>query len=594
MTSSQLSLTAILYRNRFGLVISALVLLTQSLIVVLLPLPVRTLIDQVLPLNSQDVFTLDFLLGRHSGDRSHWLWLISFGLAGLILLKFLMDYLEETTLSQCAAKMVEGLRVDLSQKLMGLRLPFFEKFNSVDILGRVAGDTATLEFIVTSALGIFLRALPTLFFVLAMMIWVQPSFAFALLLFAPLMTWLSVQLSKQLKSKSRLYRRTQNQFEVTLHQILATMPLIKSLSIEKDVLSEIHTHAQSVTHSLITARKAQGLMTASLNGLRNFLWLSVIALGGFGYIKGEVTMGELVLFLAYTDSLSKPLAEIAKFLTKYQRVQTSVERLQNLQEQALHYPEVVVESKNPFPSQTQLELELRHVSFAYESNKFLFQELSGKFKTRELVAVIGASGAGKSSFAKLLNRLLEPTNGKILINGLPLDWIDLQSLRQAVICLPQDTLFVSKNVQHNLSLGIDPADQQIHQALTHIHGLELIEKLPLGLKTAVNEHGHPLSGGQKRIVHIARALLRNQARILVFDEPTVGIDPQISGHIAHALRDLADQGKLIFWITHDLTHLHLADRVLYLRPQQAALLGTSLSLQNELNDFRHHMQGELL
>jgi ABC-type multidrug transport system fused ATPase/permease subunit len=233
----------------------------------------------------------------------------------------------------------------------------------------------------------------------------------------------------------------------------------------------------------------------------------------------------------------------------------------------------------PFPDATTLHFE--NVSFAYPNAPFLLQNFTTSFQAGELIALMGPSGSGRTTFGRLINRLLDPVEGRIAIGRTDLRRFKLEVLRTYVTVVDPEPFFIPGTVRENLLLGAETSEireQQISEVLHATNAYDFVQALPEKLETLIGEGGFELSTSQQRRLSLARAFLRDQAQIFVLDEPTAGLDPDSAASVIESIHRLAERGAMVFWITNRLEEIPLADRVVVFHRNRNPLVGTHTEL----------------
>lgn len=563
-------------RERWNLAAASAVLIGQAAATVALPLPLRFVLNHLLvpPKTAADWpafmprgLTPEQLLAAAL------LWL-----AALCAASSALDMLEEVATARASNAIVEGVRRDLLDLVLTRRQSFVDGWHKADLAGRLSGDTANLEALISVGLPTIVGSVPTLLMILVMLASLDRVFVAAMAAVMTVMYLLNRRFSERVRSHERLARREGNRFEQHVLQALLAFPLIKSLGLETPTFRQTAGCARRITEILQERQLAQGLLSASLGTTKNLMRLLILGVGGVAVLRGRLAVGDLVLFLSYVESVSKPVNELSKFSVKRAKAAAGIERIEELTAAAKGAAETG--GARRLIDGRPRDLRLREVSFAYPEGAVALRRWSAVLSPGELVAVVGPSGAGKSTLLKLLNRLLDPTEGEILLGGAPLREYRLDDLRAWVTAIPQETYFVAGTIRDNLLLarrGSAP-DADLWEALEKANAAAFVAALPEGLDARVGEGGLRLSGGQDRRLCVARAFLRPARGVFAFDEPTSGLDPRSADAFIEAARGLAAQGALVLWSTHRVEETARAGRTLFFAPGQNPALGTHAEL----------------
>lgn len=584
-------------KTRGLLIVTVGALLTQAALTVALPWPIKFLIDQVLVPsveNSAHSMTLPVPgAGMFTLTATQVLLAIGGLLIALACISAIFDRLEETLTTRAAQRVVEGMRRELLAMLMSRRQSFLDKQRKIDLMYRISGDTGNIEILITEGLSTYVRSLPTLIFIVGFMLYIDLRFSLLLAITLPVMYALTTFFSRRVREAQRKLRRELRHFDQDVHQTLEALPLIKSLTIEPATLGSLEDRTRRLFDHTLTSKRFQGSLTASLNGAKNLIRALVVLLGGAAVLTGDLTLGGLTLFLTYIEAINKPINELARFSSKLSKTVVSVEQIEDLyaQMEGLEETEGTQSiSSLPFPDATALHFE--NVSFAYEGGRLLLEDFTSDFHAGELIALVGPSGVGKSTLSKLMNRLLDPIEGRILIGRTDLRRFRLRTLRNSVTVVYQEPYFVHGTIHENLLLAAPhdaeaPDDAQISEAL-HAAACEFVNVLPDKLDTVIGEGGLKLSGGQAKRLNLARALLRGQSQIFVFDEPTSGLDPESAQTVFHSIRRLSHAGAIVFCVTHRMEEVPFADRVIFFRSPGQVEVGRHEELMASLDSYRRY------
>jgi subfamily B ATP-binding cassette protein MsbA len=296
--------------------------------------------------------------------------------------------------------------------------------------------------------------------------------------------------------------------------------------------------------------------------------------GATRVLAGELTTGDVVVFFAYVTNLYAPIKALSRLWYSLNRATIGIERIGEVMEHAYD----VTDRADARPAaRLSGQVEFRDVSFAYDPSREVLSRIRLSIAPGERLAIVGATGAGKSTLASLIPRLYDPTGGAVLMDGHDLRTFKVQSLRDQVSMVLQDSLLFSGSIRDNIAFGKPEATmEEIVAAARTANADEFIDRLPFGYETAVSERGTTLSGGQKQRIAIARAVLRD-APILILDEPTTGLDAISERLVVEAL-ERAAEGRTTITIAHRLTTLRFADRIIVLEGGRIVEEGTHLEL----------------
>jgi ABC-type multidrug transport system fused ATPase/permease subunit len=368
------------------------------------------------------------------------------------------------------------------------------------------------------------------------------------------------------------------------------MGIVKSLRGEERVQNRLLSRVEELTSLGRVERNAALSLNTTLDISAAVIKAAFILFGGLAIFRAELGWGDLFQILAYVEIFSRHVNNITKFVSKYPKCMASVDRLEELHRELELYPETsgaravdhggIALAARP--------LEFRGVSFRHDGGPALLDGFCHAFSKGKVVAVVGQSGIGKSSFSRLLNRLSDPTEGSILLGGEDLRAYPVRELRRAVRVISQESFLLAGSVRENLQLAAAHvlSDAEIERALAAVNAWEFVRALPAGLDTPIGEAGLQLSGGQAKRIHLARAFLDRESSVLLFDEPTTGLDTHSAEAVVRSIRALRSEKSVVFWITHRMQEVGSADEVLFFAPGARAVIGTAPELLGSNPEFR--------
>ena len=478
------------------------------------------------------------------------------------------DSFTEICMARGGRSLGYSLRVTMYAHLQRLPLGYHDKRRTGDVITRVTGDVLVIEDFVVKSLSNILGSLMVLvgsFVFLLLQSW---SVALVALVVVPFLVLASNHYSRRIKSAARTQRDREGDLASTAQEMLSSIRLVQSHgrgTVDLDTFSA--QTGQSMFASL-RAANIQAEFSFVIALIEAVAIVSVIWMGLWLVDNGLITIGTLVLFILLLQNMFKPARKIVSEWYKIGNVFASVERVDDLLDR-----EVTVTDRPDAVAAPPLQgrLSLRHVSFTYPAEHSdgsaatarppVLRDVDVDVEPGEVVALVGSSGAGKSTIAQLVPRLYDPDSGAVLVDGLDVRSLTLASLRQQVSLVLQDTVLLSGTVAENIGYGVDsPSREDVEAAARMANAHDFIMALPDGYETALGERGSTLSGGQRQRIAIARAFMR-QAPILILDEPTTGLDTESAQTVIDALRHLM-RGTTTIVISHDPDLVRCADRVL--------------------------------
>jgi subfamily B ATP-binding cassette protein MsbA len=539
------------YRKHMLAATFALVL--SSSIILALPLALRTLVDSVFVVKELSLL--------------NWL---SLALLLLFGLQSVMIWLQSYLFTFIANRVIADLRMDVYNHLLTLPMRFFNNRQLGEIISRVTSDVTVIQTALTQTPTSILRQSIIFLGGLVMLLWLDWRLVLILLLFTPLIGIVAKYLGRNLRALATEVQDTSARLTATLENTLAGVREVKAFS--REYAEQVHFAERTETRfaALMRQNRARALLIAAIS-LLGFAAVSLLLwYGGRQVIAGTITPGDMVAIIIYMGVVVTPMGE---FAGQYANIQAALGAIRRVYEM-IH---LAAESANASQSRTLPPVVgrvcFKDVSFHYETSKPVLQNINLSVDPGQVLAIVGPSGAGKTTLVNLLLRFYDLPAGRIEIDGCDISHVSLPSLRQQIGLIPQDTFLFGRSVRENIVYGRATASESeivaaAQAALAH----DFIMALSDGYDTLVGDRGSKLSAGQRQRIAIARLLLKNP-RILILDEATASLDPGAVRWVEAALARL-QQGRTTFMITHRLNSAQFADRIIVLQDGMIVEQGT--------------------
>jgi subfamily B ATP-binding cassette protein MsbA len=506
----------------------------------------------------------------------------------IFLLRAAFGYLENYQLTFIGESITRDLRLELYTHLNHLGLRFYADRRVGELISRLASDVLLVRTALTSSITVFLYQLLNFTGSLALMLWLNARLTLFILALAPAFVLFGRVFGRRLQHLSTGVQDRLAESTALAEQGLGSVRVVKAFGREAyEVERYGHKIAQTFQLTMQLAR-----LRAAFGPLLSFLSFSALAMilwfGGNEVLRGQLSVGQLIAFLAYGLNIASSMSAFTNVYASLQEALGASRRVFDLLDEN---PEVTDQPGAIAPSQVNGQITLEGVSFAYEYERGVLHDIHLDIQPGEVLALVGPSGAGKTTFFNLIPRFYDPTTGRILLDGQDIRGLQVTWLREQIGLVPQDTQLFSDSVRENLRYGkLDASDAELEAAARAANAEEFIQRLPQGYDTLVGERGVKLSGGQRQRIAIARALLKNP-RILLLDEATSSLDSESEGLVQSAL-ELLMKNRTTLIIAHRLSTVQRADRIAVLQEGRLVELGKHADLlhANGLYARLYHLQ----
>jgi ATP-binding cassette, subfamily B, bacterial len=480
---------------------------------------------------------------------------------GLTLLAGLFSFLDDYVATWVGERFLLSLRTEFFAHLQGLSLDFFERRRLGDMISRLTGDIASIESFVLSGVTDTLSYLLRIAFFTAALFYLQWQLALVSLLVAPLFWVIARHFSRLIKTASREKRRRSGSISSVAEESLSNAALVQAYNRQPAEVDRFHRENLGAFDAEMASTRVKALYSPLVDIVELLGMLLVLGLGTWALSQGSLTLGELLVFFTFLAQLYSPIRSLGRLANRIHSASAAAERIIEFLDET---PSVADSAFARPLADRPRSITFDRVSFRYPGAEHVaLDEVSLRIGAGETVALVGASGAGKSTVAKLLLRFYEPATGRVLVDGRDVRSVTLDSLRDQIAVLFQEALVFDGTARENIAYGRPGAiEDEIVAAGRAADADEFIRGLPDGYDTPVGQKGRRLSGGQRQRIAIARAFIRD-APLLVFDEPTTGLDAESSERILGPLRRLLG-GRAALVISHNLITVREATEIIVL------------------------------
>ena len=491
-------------------------------------------------------------------------------LLGLYLLSAIFSFVQGFTMTGIAQKLTYRIRNDIVAKINRLPMNYFDKGTNGEVLSIITNDIDTLSMNLNQSITQIITSICTIIGILIMMFsisWQMTLISLVILPIAAVVVKIIVGRSQKYFSRQQEYLGHVNG---QVEEIYGGLTVVKAFNAEDKVVNTFDKANDELYRSAWKSQFLSGLMHPVMNFISNIGYVGVAVAGGYLAINGTITVGNIQSFIQYNKQFTQPINQIAQISSMLQSMVAAAERVFEFLEE----PEEVVTAKgNIDTSKLKGNVEFKHVKFGYNPDKIIIKDFSAKVKEGQKIAIVGPTGAGKTTMVKLLMRFYDVTDGEILVDGHNVKDFDRGELRKMFGMVLQDTWLFGGTVKDNIKYSKEDAtDDEVIQAAKAAHVHHYIKTLPKGYNSVINEESSNISAGQKQLLTIARVILADP-KILILDEATSSIDTRTEVQIQAAMDNLM-KGRTSFVIAHRLSTIKNSDLILVMNQGDIVEQGT--------------------
>jgi len=529
---------------------------------IIAPWPLKIIVDNVLGGQPMTTPFGVWLTDRFGTDQRVLTAVLGLIMLGITLAMGATSFAFEYVSGQIQVRSTFALRSDVFRHVQRLPLQFFDQSRIGDVLKRITDDAARIMDALVSSLGELLVDTVKFIGFAAVMLFVNWRFSVIVLAYVPLMLFLYVSFRQKIRESAKVARDQEGEMTNLTLETLGAIREVKAFGREPLQQAEFEARGRDRIKSALQSIRWEASFSPVVDFVQAASTAAVIWYGVSQVLIGQFTIGELLIFMAYLRDIYRPLRHFSKITANLQKAAASGERLATVLDADMGIqdaPDAVALGR------AQGDVAFQGVSFAYPAapDKAILRNVTFQAQHGQVVALVGATGAGKSTIASLLMRFYNITGGRILLDGVDARQIRIDDLRRQFAVVPQESVLFARSVRDNIAYGRPEASSEdIIAAAVAANAHEFIMRMSNGYDTVVGERGSTLSGGQRQRIAIARALLRD-APILVLDEPTAALDAQSEDLVMSALERLM-AGRTTFIIAHRLSTIRNADQIVVL------------------------------
>lgn len=483
------------------------------------------------------------------------------GLLALYIISALFSYIQAFITSGISQKVSYRLRKEISEKINRMPLKYFDKRTHGEVLSRVTNDIDTLSQNLNQTMTQIITSVTTVIGVLIMMISISWQMTIVSLLILPL----SMLVIGTIVKKSQRHFKSQQEYlghvNGQVEEVYGGHNIVKAFNRETESINEFNNLNEKLYESAWKSQFLSGMMMPMMTFIGNIGYVLVSMLGGYFTIKKTIEVGDILSFIQYVRSFNQPIAQTAQVANIMQSMAAAAERAFEF----LDEDEEVQNVENPISTKgIEGNVEFENVNFGYSEDKIIINDFTTKIKAGQKVAIVGPTGAGKTTIVKLLMRFYDVNKGAILIDGNNINDFNRSDLRSLFGMVLQDTWLFNGTIMENIRYSkLNASDEEVIKAAKAAHADHFVKTLPDGYNMKLNEEANNVSQGQKQLLTIARAILADP-KILILDEATSSVDTRTEILIQKAMENLME-GRTSFIIAHRLSTIRDADLILVMK-----------------------------
>jgi ATP-binding cassette subfamily B protein len=552
------------------------------------PWPLKIVLDDVLRSRESHATVMGWIHGIVGTDKLAMLKFACLAVLVIAALDAVSTYAEKYLTTSVGQWVTYDLRRTIYSHIQKLSLAFHDQKRTGDLISRVTSDIDAIQsFIAQGLLGILINLI-TLIGMVAVMFYLSWQFTLIALSVAPILFIIVYTYTRRIKKASRAVRKKEGEITSVVEEVLSSIRVVKAFGREDYEVKRLEEQSLEGLEIALKARSLKAKLTPIVDMIVAAGTCLVLWFGAGLVLAGSLSAGSLVVFIFYLGKMYKPMQELSKMTDTYSKAAVGYERIQEV----LEIHNEIKDTRGAVPAPPfRGKIEFEHVAFQYQPDSPVLKDLSFTIEPGWVAALVGPTGAGKTSIISLIPRFYDPVSGVVKIDGTDIRKFKQKSLRQQISFVLQDTMLFHASVWQNIAYGKPEASrQEIIWAAELANASEFIDKLPETYDTVLGEHGMTLSGGQRQRIAIARAIIRNTP-ILILDEPTSGLDLASEKLVLEALERLM-KDKTTIVIAHRLSTIRAADRIFVLQDGRIVDGGKHEELieKGGLYSELHHLQ----
>ena len=489
---------------------------------------------------------------------------------GLYVISAVFTFVQHYIMSTISQKICYRMRKEISEKINRMPMKYFESRTYGEVLSRITNDVDTLGMSLSQSINQIITSVTTMLGVLIMMISISPLLTLIALFILPVSVFLITFVMKKSQGYFRSQQEYLGQINGQVEENFTGHLVIKAYNKEEEVINDFNKTNDHLYDSAWKSQFISGMMQPIMMFVGNLGYAAVALIGGILAIKGTIEIGDIQAFIQYVKNFTQPIQQIAQVANQVQSMAAAAERVfeflnEEEEDQTVEHPANIEDVVG--------NVSFEHVNFGYKEDQTIIHDFSAEIKQGQKIAIVGPTGAGKTTMVKLLMRFYDVNSGAIKIDGHNIKDFNRRELRDAFGMVLQDTWLFKGTIMENIRYGrLDATDEEVIAAAKAAYAHRFIETLPGGYAMELNEDASNVSQGQKQLLTIARAILADN-KILILDEATSSVDTRTEARIQKAMDNLM-KGRTSFVIAHRLSTIRDADLILVMKDGDIIEQGT--------------------
>lgn len=487
----------------------------------------------------------------------------------LYIISATFNYIQGIVVAKISAKYTLELRKKVNRKMEKLPLKYFDKKSHGEVLSLITNDIDKISQNLSNALTETVTCIIAVLGMLIMMFSINVTMTLAIIIILPICMILTAKIASKGQKYFTLRQEGLAKVDTKVEEMLRNHNIVKVFNSEDKILKEFNKENDLLADSTWKSNFIGGIMHPIMMLIGNLSYVVIAFLGGLFVIQGKITVGNIQSFITYAKNFTNPIGSLASIMTELESMIAASERVEDYLSE-----EEEKKVENPVPlNNVQGNITFDHVKFGYDENKIIIKDFTAHIESGKKIAIVGPTGSGKTTLVKLLMRFYDVNSGNILIDGVNIKEVERTSLRKNIGMVLQDTWLYSGTIMENIRYGrLDATDDEVITSAKEAQVHHFIQTLPDSYNLEINEETSNISEGQKQLLTIARAILKNP-KILILDEATSSVDTRTEELIQKAM-DTLMKGRTSFIIAHRLSTIKNADLILVLKDGDIIEQGT--------------------